>query len=53
MRKIALIIGAGIADVAFADDRAENIEGSRRLGMNGIVFKDAKQYERELRELLK
>ena len=26
----------------FADDRAENIEGGRRLGMNGIVFKDAK-----------
>ena len=37
----------------FADDRAENIEGGRRLGMNGIVFTDAKQYERELRELLK
>lgn len=36
----------------FADDRAENIEGGRRLGMDGIVFKDAKQYERELRELL-
>lgn len=37
----------------FADDRAENIKGGRRLGMDGIVFKDAKQYERELRELLK
>ncbi len=36
----------------FTDDRAENIEGGRRLGMNGIVFKDAKQYERELRLLL-
>lgn len=34
----------------FADDRAENIEGGRRLGMDGIVFKDAKQYERELRQ---
>ncbi len=37
----------------FTDDRAENIEGGRRLGMDGIVFKDAKQYERELKELLK
>ena len=37
----------------FADDRAENIESGRLLGMDGIVFKDAKQYERELRELLK
>lgn len=36
----------------FADDRAENIEGGRRLGMDGIVFKNAKQYERELREYL-
>ena len=36
----------------FADDRAENIEGGRRLGMEGIVFKDAKQYERELRECI-
>lgn len=36
----------------FADDRAENIEGGRRVGMDGIVFKDAKQYERELREKL-
>ena len=36
----------------FADDRAENIEGGRRLGMDGIVFIDTKQYERELREYL-
>lgn len=36
----------------FTDDRSENIEGGRRLGMNGIVFQNAKQYEKELRELL-
>ena len=36
----------------FTDDRTENIEGGKLLGMNGIVFKDAKQYERELREYL-
>lgn len=36
----------------FADDRAENIEGGKRLGMDGIVFTDTKQYERELREYL-
>lgn len=36
----------------FTDDRAENIEGGRRLGMEGIVFTDAKQYERELRHYL-
>ena len=36
----------------FADDRAENIEGGRRVGMQGIVFKDAEQYEKELREMI-
>lgn len=37
----------------FADDRVENIEGGRKVGMDGIVFQGAKQYEQELRELLK
>lgn len=36
----------------FTDDRAENIEGGRALGMEGIVFHDAKQYEQELRRVL-
>lgn len=33
----------------FTDDRVENIEGGRRVGMEGIVFKNAKQYEKDLR----
>ena len=36
----------------FTDDKVENIEGGRRLGMDGIVFTSAKQYERELRARL-
>ena len=36
----------------FTDDREENIEGGRRLGMDGIVFENAKQYEAELRKRL-
>ena len=36
----------------FADDRAENIEGGRRVGMEGIVSTDARQYERDLRAML-
>ena len=36
----------------FTDDKEENIEGGRRVGMEGIVFKDAKQYERELRAMI-
>ncbi|MBQ0121032.1 MAG: HAD-IA family hydrolase [Bacteroidales bacterium] len=37
----------------FTDDRIENIEGGRRVGMEGIVFTDARQYETELRKMLK
>ena len=36
----------------FTDDKVENVEGGKRLGMDGIVFTDAKQYERELRARL-
>lgn len=39
-------------ECVFTDDRAENIEGGRALGMEGIVFHDAKQYEQELRWVL-
>lgn len=37
----------------FADDKEENIVGSRRVGMEGIVFVGAKDYERQLRAMLK
>lgn len=36
----------------FADDKVENVEGGRRLGMEGIVFRDAVQYESELPRFL-
>lgn len=36
----------------FTDDRAINIEGGEQLGMKGIVFKDVRQYEKELRQML-
>lgn len=36
----------------FADDKPINIEGGRSVGMEGIVFRDAAQYEAELRLLL-
>lgn len=37
----------------FTDDRPENIEAGRQLGMQGIVFQNAQQYEQELQQLLK
>ena len=36
----------------FTDDKEENIIGSELLGMKGIVFKNAKQYEEELRHMI-
>ena len=34
----------------FTDDRAENIAAAEALGIQGIVFHNAEQFERELRE---
>ena len=36
----------------FTDDKEENIVGGELLGMRGIVFKNAKQYEEELRQII-
>lgn len=38
-------------ETIFIDDRAENLEGARAVGMNAIQFKDAAQLERELKSL--
>lgn len=34
----------------FADDRIENIEGARKLGIDGVVFTTAENYRNALRE---
>lgn len=39
-------------ECVFTDDKAINIEGGRQVGMQGIVFENAKQYESELRKIL-
>lgn len=39
-------------ECVFADDRLENVEGARRVGMEAILFADKEQYERELEEML-
>ncbi len=39
-------------DCVFTDDRPENVEGALRLGMKGIVFRNAEQYEQDLRQML-
>ncbi len=39
-------------ECVFADDKIENVEAARAYGMHGIWFKDAKQYEMELKDIL-
>ena len=39
-------------ECVLTDDRAENIAGGRAMGMEGIVFENAEQYERELRTII-
>lgn len=39
-------------ECVFADDKIENVEAARAYGMQGIWFKDAKQYEMELKDIL-
>lgn len=40
------------AECVFADDKAENVEGARAMGMHAILFKDAEQYARELSQII-
>ena len=35
-------------EVIFIDDRAENIEAAKKLGLDGILFKSHQQLEKEL-----
>ncbi len=38
-------------NTVFLDDTAENVNAARKLGMHGIVFKDAKSAEKELEKI--
>ena len=40
------------AECVFIDDKPENIEGCKTVGMNGIVFKNSNQLKHELDKLL-
>ena len=37
----------------FTDDREENVEGGRAVGIEGIVFKNAEQFAKELNHMLR
>lgn len=40
-------------ECVFTDDKAVNVEGATKIGMKAILFKDAVQYEQDLRKLLR
>lgn len=39
------------SNAVFLDDRAENVDAAKKLGMHGVIFRDAKQAEAELKKL--
>ncbi len=40
------------SECVFIDDRLENVQGARRVGMKAILFKDAVRLERDLKRYL-
>lgn len=44
--------GLNPSECVFADDKAENVEGARALGMESILFVNAEQYARELARII-
>lgn len=44
--------GLNAEECLFTDDRVTNVEGAQKVGMQGIVFENAEQFEHDLREIL-
>lgn len=44
--------GLKVDECIFADDLVENVEAARKYGMEGICFRNAAQYEAELRHII-
>ena len=44
-------IDAKPEECVFIDDRVENIEGARKLGIHGIVFENKEQLKKDLEKL--
>ena len=47
-RHVIKKLGAKPDEVLMVDDRPENIEAARKVGMRGIVFKDTTQFKRAI-----
>ena len=44
-------LGLEASEAVMTDDNAKNIEGAKRAGLHGIVFKNAEQYLKELSKI--
>jgi putative hydrolase of the HAD superfamily len=47
-RHVLTELGAAATDVTFVDDRPENIDSARKLGIRGVLFTDAKTLAADL-----
>lgn len=50
--RLCMKFGLDAHECVFADDLTANIEAARRVGMHGICFENARQYETELRRII-
>jgi len=50
-RDVLQRLGGPVSEVAFIDDRRENVRAAELLGVHGIVWEGAKQAEARLKEL--
>ncbi len=44
-------VGVNASKIIFIDDRKENVDAAKKLGMRGIVFENARQCEKELQTM--
>ena len=47
-RHILETLGVEPGEALMVDDQAENIEGAKKIGMQGLVYRGARQFKQDL-----